>query len=488
MGFGWLTGLSAAWFVLMLGTPWQVGVFSLALTMSIIIVNLIVSICVLIRHKRILVGLNLLQVGLFGVLHYQVYSTLGAHHYRSEGPVAVGSWLQFTVAHALRAADVLDFVENYGLDLQNLKHRSTFAGLLLVAMHLTVDLFLLTFVLRALLRVVRKSFWERERLTSTQRRELSEYLAEQLPYWQKRCWLPCLLAFVACAWWQQWRAEDWLLWPLDKLIRLLDVADVLEIFHWRLHAVPRNFCTGTLALAFHLFVGLSVARWLNGMHLRVLGRRSLRSLDEVTEGLSEEVEAVRTAAARTLGELGPAAEPAMPALLIALADHSPAVGDAVRRALRAIGPGSADSVVDIIALLDHANWAVRRGAVEALGRMNSDAAEAVPALIAKLADRDPLLPAMVDEALSRIDPYWPHAPAALAALPELQDKLIDRDPRIRQAAADALRRFGPAGKKALPSLLSRLGDAHEYVRMSATFALDQIAPNWRNEIFPVLMA
>jgi HEAT repeat protein len=238
-------------------------------------------------------------------------------------------------------------------------------------------------------------------------------------------------------------------------------------------------------VAFRFWVGLYVARWISSIHLTLLGRRALRTLDDFIADLTSPEETTRQEAAEALANLQDAAQPAVSALVQSLADDSWEVGLAARRALRAVGP-AADQVADLMRLLDEPDWAVRRGAVEALGRIGPAARQAVPALVARLADRDPALPARIERALARIAPDGLCRRDLTEALPKLAAALLAREPSRRQAAAEALGRCGRAARAAVPTLLERLIDRHEYVRLSIELALDRIEPTWRERVFTTL--
>src|SRR5262249_57312827 len=97
--------------------------------------------------REVLIGLNCAQIALFGLLNYQLYSSFGDWHYQWDREPQFYDWIEFTAAHVLRAADVLDALDEYGVPIQNIAHNTVAAGLLIVCMHLTVDAFLIGLVL-----------------------------------------------------------------------------------------------------------------------------------------------------------------------------------------------------------------------------------------------------------------------------------------------------------------------------------------------------
>jgi HEAT repeat protein len=131
-----------------------------------------------------------------------------------------------------------------------------------------------------------------------------------------------------------------------------------------------------------------------------------RPLEVVQTALqSADAEALRAAAARCLGELGPAAKEAGPALTRALRDESGSVRLAAVLALGRVG-GHAEEVVAALAELvqEWGDREVRWQAAAALGRMGVAAKEAAPALRSAKTDADPLLRQVAGDALRKITP------------------------------------------------------------------------------------
>jgi hypothetical protein len=241
------------------------------ITVGFIFVNTLVSFQALTRRRKVLVGLNCIQIILFGTLHYQLYWAFGAEHYRCDREPQFYDWIEFAAAHILRAADVFDVLDEFGIPIQNITHQSTTAGVLLVCMHLTVDAFLIGLILRWTNR-----FWQdgpQETRLARGRRECGWMLAS-------------LGLFMAFAVLQQLRPSDWLLWPLDNLLRLLDVGDVMHVFGWRLHHVEANCWTSGAALLFRLAAGIWIARFVFWYRLAVFRSWGL-SIDELTELLDD---------------------------------------------------------------------------------------------------------------------------------------------------------------------------------------------------------
>src|SRR5207302_550474 len=65
---------------------------------------------------------------------------------------------------------------------------------------------------------------------------------------------------------------DWILWPLDNVLRLLDVGDMFQVFGWRLHRVQPTIWTSAAADAVD---SLSQAVWLGHRELRLAATKAL---------------------------------------------------------------------------------------------------------------------------------------------------------------------------------------------------------------------
>jgi HEAT repeat protein len=83
----------------------------------------------------------------------------------------------------------------------------------------------------------------------------------------------------------------------------------------------------------------------------------------------------RAASARILGEIGPAAKDAAPALAEALKDADRNVRQNAAQALGYIGPGAKVAAPALITALHDKDWQVRRPAAFALGKVGSLEAE-----------------------------------------------------------------------------------------------------------------
>jgi HEAT repeat protein len=169
--------------------------------------------------------------------------------------------------------------------------------------------------------------------------------------------------------------------------------------------------------------------WLNG-------ESPERVLSVLTAALG--VEHARWQAAYTLGDLGPDAARAVPALIEMLET------EAVPRPLReapssafALGHIGKAAVPALSAALDHPIAHVRTGAAIALGMIGPAAEEAVPALTLRLEDRHEEVRQASALSLGKIEP------AAKAVVPVLVTMLDADDPYVKTWAADLLREIDP---------------------------------------------
>src|SRR5262245_57522676 len=163
-----LVFLSVVWLAILLLTPnvshWQAAFWG---TVCLVAANAFHSFRILTRFRRVLIGLSCVQIALFGMLNYQLFCAYGPDHYWCDREPDFFDWIEFTIAHVFRAADVLDALDEYGIPIQVITHQSTTSGLLLVSMHLMVDVFLIGLLLRWMSRwwqeAQRETYLERGR-------------------------------------------------------------------------------------------------------------------------------------------------------------------------------------------------------------------------------------------------------------------------------------------------------------------------------------
>jgi serine/threonine protein kinase/HEAT repeat protein len=181
-------------------------------------------------------------------------------------------------------------------------------------------------------------------------------------------------------------------------------------------------------------------RKITGSPAPAMGRRRSASEPQGTTPPTVEklLEALRDPASRwiavvALGQIGPTAQAAVPALVEALEDPELAVRWDAAKALGKMGPAAARAVPALAAVLhEQDDPIVRQRAVVALGEIGPAARSAVPALIGALKDNFNHLDEQAGEALVRI---------GSAAVPALIEATKDDDPQVRVLAATSLTRI-----------------------------------------------
>src|SRR5262245_29230538 len=207
-----LGGVALVWLLTVLAWPAaQQSPVAVAVTAALLGLSFLVCVGTLFRAKRIPVFLSLTQIALFGVLPFQISSTFdrlqpdpALWHYRFDTEPGPLDWVQFCGAHVLRAVDVLDGLEECGIDLQNVEHNSVLSGALLVAMHVAVDLFVFALIVRwagQLWRWVarRRRPAPADDLDSAGKLYLQRQRARKLGRIQAAGLAACLLGTAACA-------------------------------------------------------------------------------------------------------------------------------------------------------------------------------------------------------------------------------------------------------------------------------------------------
>jgi HEAT repeat protein len=200
-----------------------------------------------------------------------------------------------------------------------------------------------------------------------------------------------------------------------------------------------------------------------------------------------------------LGNLGKAAEIAVPALIEVLQDEDVTLRINTIESLCKIG-SEAKTIPALITALQDTSEQVRATAAFGLGCFQAKAVTAVEPLIMSLEDSDEWVRAKAVEALSHIrhpkatvplitalhDEYpgvrakaalaLPNIAASIVAVPALIAVFTDKDARVRAAVADALGMFGSSinNDSVAPVLINALQDEDVYVQMGAAKALIKI--------------
>ena len=127
-----------------------------------------------------------------------------------------------------------------------------------------------------------------------------------------------------------------------------------------------------------------------------------KSLSEWLTMLEEQDPAKRYAAIRAVGEIGPEAKEAIPALIQTIRETRNRNKRFLVASVHALLGMGREVVPHMITLLKDDDWEIRRGAAWMLGKLGPEAEDAVPALTEALRDSNAVVRAKASEALKRI--------------------------------------------------------------------------------------
>jgi HEAT repeat protein len=233
-------------------------------------------------------------------------------------------------------------------------------------------------------------------------------------------------------------------------------------------------------------LGSTLAAWGAAPPPRAAGRLTHKPVS---------LQEVQTAVART--KVNPGNRAALKVLIAAVEhlgdDPEPGVGlsvgpDDVHPTVIAVnrlgemGPAAKEAIPALARLMrkkDRAGWYLGRAA-SALSRIGEDA---IPALTATLKEKRRELREEAVLALGRIGP----AAARKEVLAALEDALKEKDIRVRGAAVRAVGQMGPGAGRLAPRLRTLLRDPEDDIRMDIALSLWQITGR-RDESLPVLIA
>jgi HEAT repeat protein len=242
--------------------------------------------------------LAVVQIPLFGLLFYQIAAHLGAEHYRLEQAPHWWDWLLFVIVHVVRAGDLVDFIEAYGLNLQTIHHASPLVAICLMAFHLVLNLFLIRLLMDVIDEVKKRL------LQSDHKLRVYVAMAGMAGGF-------LLIWAVSAGFVRPWRGRDMALWWLDNFLRVLDFVDAMELFHVKLHDVPPALWESTLTLICRLFIGLALnelfSRASRLLSLRLMGGFGLTEGDlrETAQNSSGFPETLRSIARQRLKSVVP---------------------------------------------------------------------------------------------------------------------------------------------------------------------------------------
>lgn len=162
-----------------------------------------------------------------------------------------------------------------------------------------------------------------------------------------------------------------------------------------------------------MYLGRSLDEWRNLLKneneplrlyaARALAEMGLEALPALVEALGHKEAPVRYWAATGLGNIGPNAKQAIPALSQALEDASASVRTSAALALWKIDHRS-EAITALVEVLKDPSSAARLRAVQTLGGIGPDAKQAFPAVEAALKDQDGYVKRAAEQAVKDVNP------------------------------------------------------------------------------------
>jgi HEAT repeat protein len=209
-------------------------------------------------------------------------------------------------------------------------------------------------------------------------------------------------------------------------------------------------------------------RWPNPVAVQPMAGKSV---PELLEALKTEDYRARISVAYAIGQRGPAAKAAIPALRENLACRAAWILATTAEALRAVGDEPGPSVQALTETIWRTHEFTRVVVCMTLGRFGPAARPAEGALVEalKTAKDDEEKWALIS-ALRDIGPTMPET------LPLLLEALGSKTPKVYIAAAGAVGKFGPAAQAALPLLIPMADNSEAFGRQTVEQALKQIGP------------
>ncbi len=469
------------------------------ITIMVIIFNSYVSLKFLFEQGKITSGvilLNLAQLALFYRLHIQIYDILGPANYSYASPPRWYDWAELIMIHALRAVDLLDVIEAYGIRLQNVRNQSVLSGLALFSMHMMVDIFILGAIFNAVSRRSRESVTVRQFMEEMENTLISpksflflgvmvagymityttgHLFDNYLEYFTKTNVSGLNIRILA----------NFFLWPLDNILRTLDFGDAFQIFGWRLHTVEITMNSATLAVYFRFMVATYTIGVVNHLYLRVLGGQG-RTVEDLTAICisSKYSRKERIIALKALEKFGAYADSVAPHLIESLAYIEKKYDAAV--ILLEIGQ---PAIPYLVKSLTDTNPIIQDAALEILEETNPEwpqseyARRAIPHLVKELANLEADVRYAALNVLEKTDALWFQSEETRRTIPYLIRLLSHDSVSVRIGSAYALVFVGPSARKAIFRLVKMLADSNELARGAATAALENIDPQWQQSEF-----
>lgn len=411
------------------------------ITAAFALLNMAVLLNSLFRREKTgasIILLNFAQFVLFWQLHVQLYDLSAAHYTHPDSP----DWFKFIVFHALKAIDIPDAMDAYGIVLTDIGAETFLSKIALLGMYLTIGISIVGVILKTFLRGAKN------RQTSPRAK------------WLGLGALAASFVLIAVFGWKKgWVMNQWLLCVPENLFLILDFGDAIQIFLRPAEQFKMDKDIAAASVFFRVIIAYYSVVLGHRLYLRLSEKRkSVSDLGRICVSSEYSIEE-RIAAVKSLEELSTFAGEAIPFLVEALTDSNEEIRNSASGALKEIDE----------------QWT------------QSDAARSVvPNLIKSLFDKNKHALAAA-EVLDKVDPEWPRTEAAHSVIPSLVNALFDTEKNIRIAGAKALGRMGAGAVKTVPHLLKALSDKEKEVRKETAAALGEIGPEAAEETVPSLI-
>jgi HEAT repeat protein len=238
-------------------------------------------------------------------------------------------------------------------------------------------------------------------------------------------------------------------------------------------------CRGELLVPV-LCQALKAGNWVACSVLGQIGPQAKAAIPALIEVLQDQQSPIVLEATQALGSIG-GEDPALVPALLAVAHSSQGNARIRGEAFRVLGKICPEKAVQLFSeALKDPEASIRQQAAYELASSGRALQSAVPALITALADADAGVRSAAAYALGRMGSQ------AQAAVPALSAAVKSPEESVRCAAADALGRIGPAAKSAVPALATALKDDKAIVRSNAAGALWAIEGP-ASRVLPILL-
>ena len=202
-----------------------------------------------------------------------------------------------------------------------------------------------------------------------------------------------------------------------------------------------------------------------------IGKPAVLELSKTLQG--EGWKEVHSNVIRILEKIGPAAKPAVPALIKTLKDKKWNIRKNSAKALGAIGSNAKSAVSELVGILKDEVVSVRYNAAFALVAIGIKINSVASVLTEALKDKDKYVRTKATKALSDI------GQVAKAAIPELVETLKDKEEMVQIAAAETLEKIGVIPQNTVTpdmvlTLITALYHKNERINSYATMVLEKI--------------